>query len=191
MIEIRHFKEENVTKVIQNNYKKEENKKVEKNTIVTHCDQCDSELEVTKEDTHIGWLGARFITCPCCGEESMVEELQGITLTKDNIKFPVHFYRTKTDKIGVKEVADQEVVDEIKRGIEYLRINKNEYYWFTSHGDLFLIIFKYDGDEEYNVLVTRDWYETNIPFEEDDYKWDSKRLSENDEDLGWRGDDDL
>lgn len=121
----------------------------------------------------------------------MVEELQGITLTKDNIKFPVHFYRTKTDKIGVKEVADQEVVDEIKRGIEYLRINKNEYYWFTSHGDLFLIIFKYDGDEEYNVLVTRDWYETNIPFEEDDYKWDSKRLSENDEDLGWRGDDDL
>jgi len=41
------------------------------------------------------------------------------------------------------------------------------------------------------VLVTRDWYETNIPFEEDDYKWDSKRLSEDDEDLGWGGDDNL
>lgn len=121
----------------------------------------------------------------------MVEELQGITLTKDNIDFPVHFYRTRTGKVGIKEVTNYEVVDEIKRGIECLRINKNEYYWFTSHGDLFLIIFKYDGDEEYNVLVTRDWYETNIPFEEDDYKWDSKRLSENDEDLGWRGDDDL
>lgn len=121
----------------------------------------------------------------------MVEELKGITLTKDNIDFPTHFYRTKRGKIGVKEVENQEVVDEIKRGIEYLRINKNEYYWFTSYGDLFLIIFKYDGDEEYNVLVTRDWYETDIPFEEDDYKWDSKRLSEDDDDMGWGGDDNL
>lgn len=121
----------------------------------------------------------------------MVEELQGITLTKDNIKFPVHFYRTKTDKMGVKEVTDQEVVDEIKRGIECLRINENEYHWFARHGDLFLIIFKYDEDEKYNVFVTRDWYETDIPFEEDDYKWDSKRLSEDDDDMGWGGDDNL
>ena len=56
----------------------------------------------------------------------MVEELQGITLTKDNIQFPVHFCRTRTGKIGVKEVTNWEVVDKIKRGIEGLRINKNE-----------------------------------------------------------------
>ncbi|MBT9788782.1 hypothetical protein GPK90_05405 [Clostridium sp. MCC344] len=121
----------------------------------------------------------------------MVEELQGITLTKDNIQLPAHFYRTKTGKIGVKEVTNQKVVDEIKRGIEWLRSDKNEYYWFTKYGDLFLIIFKYDGDGEYNVLVARDWYETDIPFEEDDYKWDSKRLSEDDDDMGWGGDDNL
>lgn len=121
----------------------------------------------------------------------MVEELQGITLTKDNIDFPTHFYRTKTGKIGVKEVANQKVVDEIRRGIEWLRINKNEYLWFTRHGDLFLIILKYDGDEKYNVLVTKDWYETDIPFEEDDYKWDSKRPSEDGDDMGWGGDDNL
>lgn len=121
----------------------------------------------------------------------MVEELQGITLTKDNIQFPAHFYRTKTGKIGVKEVANQKVVDEIKRGIEWLRSEKNEYYWFTKYGDLFLIIFKHDGGGKYNVLVTRDWYETDIPFEEDDYKWDSKRLSEDDDDMGWGGDDNL
>lgn len=121
----------------------------------------------------------------------MVEELQGITLTKDNIRFPVHFNRTKTGKIGVKEVTDQKVVDEIKRGIEYLQINKNEYYWFTSYGDLFLIIFKYDGDEECYVLVTKDWYDTNIQFEDDDYKWDAKKFSKDDEDMGWGGDDDL
>lgn len=121
----------------------------------------------------------------------MVEELQGVTLTKDNIKFPAHFYRTRTGKVGVKEVTNQKVVDEIKRGIEWLRSEKNEYYWFTKYRDLFLIIFKYDEDEKYNVFITRDWYETDITFEEDDYKWDSKRLSKYDEDLAWGGDDNL
>ena len=81
------------------------------------------------------------ITIPDKGlEEAIKYELNlnpNYEITKDNIKFPVHFYRTITDKIGVKEVTDQEVIDEIKRGIEYLRKNKNEYYWFTSHGDLF------------------------------------------------------
>ena len=32
-------------------------------TITTFCDNCYSELEITEEDTYIGWLGTRFITC--------------------------------------------------------------------------------------------------------------------------------
>ena len=36
----------------------------------------------------------------------------------------------------------------------------------------FLIIFRYEGDEEYFILVTRDFYETDIPFEKDDYRND-------------------
>ena len=35
----------------------------------------------------------------------MVEELEGITLTKDNIKFPVHFKRTNKDLKNVKEMG--------------------------------------------------------------------------------------
>lgn len=122
----------------------------------------------------------------------MVDELPGITLTKDNIDFPTHFLRTKQRERDVKKVTDQEVKNEIKRGIEYLRRNQEEYYWFTSYGDLFVVIFKYDGDEEYYVLVTRDWYDTNIPFEEDDYKWiTAKDFLGTDEDVVWGGDDDL
>ena len=134
------------------------------------CSECDSELEITEEDTHIGWMGARFINCPCCGEEAMVDELEGITLTKDNLEFPVHFNRTAKGLRNVVEVNSNEIIKEIQRGITYFREHKDEYYWYTSYGDLFLIVFRYSDDEEYFVMVTKDFYETYIPFEREDYE---------------------
>lgn len=159
-------------KILKDNYNHVVERKL-KNTkpklLKIHCDQCDSELEITKEDTHVGWLGALFVTCPCCGEESMVEELEGITLTVDNLQFPIHFNRTNKDTRQVVENSPDEIVNEIKQGITYFREHKDEYYWYTSYGDLFVIVFRYEGDEEYFVMVTKDFYETDIPFEQEDY----------------------
>ena len=134
------------------------------------CSECDSELEITENDTHIGWLGARFITCPYCGEESMVDELDGITLTKDNLEFPVHFNRTAKGLMHVVEINPDEIIKDIQRGIAYFREHKDEYYWCTSHGDLFLSVYRHSGDEEYFVMITKDFYETYIPFEKEDYE---------------------
>ena len=75
------------------------------------CSECDSELEITEEDTHIGWMGARFINCPCCGEDTMIDELDGITLTKDNLEFPVHFNRTTK---GLRHVVE-DIYKEIQK----------------------------------------------------------------------------
>ena len=161
-----------IIKVIKNNFNKINlNKNIEEKSKKIHifCEHCDSELEISKEDTHIGWLGALFVKCPCCGQESMVNELEGITLTKDNIDYPIHFNRTNKDLRNVVEVKKDEIIKEIQRGIDYFRVNKNESYWYTCYGDLFLIVFRYEGDEEYFVLVTRDFYETDIPFEKEDY----------------------
>ncbi len=92
-------------KVLKNNYNSEEiAKEVKPDVLTINCDKCNSELEITENDAHIGWLGARFITCPCCGEESMVDELDGITLTKDNLEFPVRFNRTTKGLRHVVEV---------------------------------------------------------------------------------------
>jgi hypothetical protein len=158
-------------KIIENRCK---TKKIKEENIPgvfkVNCDYCGSELEITKEDTHIGWLGERFITCPCCGEESMVYKLDGITLTKDNLEFPVHFSRTKAGLRHTVEVKSDEIIKEIKRAITYFRENKNEWSWYTSYGDLFINVYRYSGDEEYFVLVTKDFYETCIPFEEEDYE---------------------
>ena len=162
----------NNIKVLKDNSKNVEVK--EENTTLyplkIKCSECDSELEITEEDTHIGWMGARFINCPCCGNEAMVEEWDGITLTKDNLEFPVHFNRTAKGLRHVVEVNSDEIIKEIQRGITYFRRHKDEYYWYTSHGDLFLIVFRYSGDEEYFVMATKDFYETYIPFEDEDYE---------------------
>lgn len=155
-------------KVIENNYKNKT--KPVKNipeSIIAYCNNCESKLEVTEEDTHIGWLGARFVTCPCCGEESMLDEMKGITLTVDNIEFPVHFLRTNKNT-GAKEIEDWKIVDNIKKAITYFRNNKNEWCWYTSHGDLFLVVFRNEEDDEYFVLVTKDFYDTYIPFADED-----------------------
>ena len=157
-------------KILKDNSKKclEENN-TQLHLIKFVCGICDSELEITKDDTYIGWLGAPFITCPCCGEEVMVDELDGIILTIDNLQFPVHFNRTNKDVRRVLEIGSEEIISEIKRGVTYLRKHKDEHYWYASYGDLFVIVFRYEGDEEYSVMVTRDFYETDIPFEEEDY----------------------
>lgn len=159
-------------KIVKNNYNKNNiSKKVEvkPKTVHTHCDYCNSELELTKEDTYIGWLGARFVECPCCGKETMVDELEGIDLTKDNVKFPTHFYKTNKELEGVKEVENEEITKQIQNGIDFLRENKDEFSWYVSYGDLFVSVFRFEGDEIYSVYVTRDFYNTEIPFEKSDY----------------------
>ena len=162
----------NTIKVLKNNSINRE--KIKKENIPMFslkisCPECDSELEITENDTHIGWMGARFINCPCCGYEVMIDELDGITLTKYNIEFPIHFKRTAKGLRDVVEASSDTIIEEIKRGITYFRTYKDEYYWYTSYGDLFLIIFRYSDDEEYFIMVTKDFYETYIPFENEDY----------------------
>lgn len=160
-------------KILKDNSKNFDKKIKEENPnifpIKIFCSECDSELEITEEDTHIGWMGARFVTCPCCGEESIVDEMEGITLTKDNIEFPIHFSRTTKGMRHVVETNSDEIVKEIRKGIEYFRKNKNDFCWYVSYGDLFLIIFRFPGDENYFIMVTKDFYETHIPFEGKDY----------------------
>ena len=125
------------------------------------CSECDSELEITEEDTHIGWMGARFITCPCCGEESMVDELDGITLTKDNVEFPTH-YSSSNKAISV----DDDTINKwVKECIEKFDPNdENDWLRYAGSGDTMVFVFKFDEDKEYDVYVCKNYYETFIPF---------------------------
>ena len=159
-------------KIISNNFKQIKKEIAEKPPMYPMkiiCDECGSELEIMKEDTHIGWLGAVFATCPCCNNETMICDLDGITLTKDTLIFPQHFLETCKGMRGVSDIPSGRIVSEINRGIKYLRENKDEYCWMMTSGDVYIVVFKYDGDGEYQIMVTRHFYETTIPFENEDY----------------------
>lgn len=153
-------------RVIKNKF----NEKINNEFTTVFCEYCDSELEITKEDIHIGWLGAAHVTCPCCGEETMVEEygFEGIKLTKNNLKFPNHFMRTNKNMRNVKEIYSEEVVRFIQGGIDYLRKNKDKETYYLHTGDMYLFIDKNTDDEEFNIIVAKDFYETDIPFEAED-----------------------
>ena len=134
------------------------------------CDNCQSELEYEKSDLHMGFLGCMHLTCPLCGCENMMEENEGtITLTKDNVEFPTHFWHTSKETGAVDSCNNKEVRDCINKAINYFRLNKDEYNWFTCYGDLYVNVSRYSGDETYEVTVSKDYYETSIPFEAEDY----------------------
>ena len=134
--------------------------------MIVTCDNCGSDYEIEYDDTYIGALGCRYVKCPCCGYENMIDD--GIQLTKDNLKFPDHYFSFAN---GVK-VSDEAVDKYVKECIEALRnsTDKNFYATQTGTGDTHVFVFKYDGDEEYVVYVGKGGYETNVPFEDVDYR---------------------
>lgn len=161
-------------KVLVNNY----NESKEVNTLqdVSYprkfvCETCNSKLEYDKSDIRIGALGCVYINCPCCGYESMIEEHEDtITLTKDNIKFPDHFFHSSKDTGAIDCCDNENIKNAIERAINFFRKNKDEFTWSTEGGNLNVTVWKYDGDENYYVVVADNYYSTYIPFEKEDYK---------------------
>ena len=135
------------------------------------CEHCGSELEYEESDLRMGFLGCAFLDCPLCGGDNMLEENEKtITLTKDNVEFPIHFWHTCKETGAVDCCSNEEVKNAINKAINYFRKNKNEYHWYTCIGNLYVSVNRYDGDECYEVTVSNNYYETSIPFEAGDYE---------------------
>lgn len=158
-------------KVLVNNYNKESHIN-DTNTYPRKivCDSCGSELEYNKGDIRIGVLGCAFLDCPLCNRDIMIEENENsIDLTSDNVEFPTHFFYTSKDDGAIDCCNNDEVKKAIKKAINYFRENKEEFYWFTEHGNLHVDVTRWDGEESYCVHVANNYYTTYIPFESVDY----------------------
>lgn len=134
------------------------------------CEKCGSTLEYEKSDMEVGVYGAMHVLCPLCGYNNMLDGNEcDVTLTKDNVEFPLHFYYSSKET-GAVDVCDNEhIKKEINRAIEYFRKNKDEWHWYTDYGNLYVSVERLDGDEEYYVTVTDRTWGTYIPFESEDY----------------------
>lgn len=134
------------------------------------CEHCESELEYEKDDMEVGVYGAMHVLCPLCGYNNMLDGNEyDVTLTKDNIEFPVHFHHTSKEN-GAVDICNNEFIKPIiNKGINYLRENKDEFAWYSGSGNTMVYIFRMTGDEEYEIVVSDSHYSTYIPFEAEDY----------------------
>ena len=164
-------------KVIQNNYKNiprnphqlpEQTKRVEK--VKIKCENCGSVLEVLREDTHIGYVGLPYVTCPCCNYEMNIEEFDddAIDICASNIKYPTNFTVSSKDFRAI-EISDEEINKWIQQGIEYFRGNPEAYSYFIGSGNSMIHMYKLDDDKEYYVVVSKDYESGEIEFENEDY----------------------
>lgn len=157
-------------KVLKDNYCKEP-KKIESYPKKLICESCRSELEYEESDLRMGFLGCVYVDCPVCGRDNMLEENEkSIILTKDNVEFPIHFLHISEKTGAVNNCNNKYIKECIEKAINYFRNNKNEYVWFIECGNLYITVYRNDGDEEYYVTVTNDYYSTYIPFEDKDYE---------------------
>ena len=101
----------------------------------------------------------RKLTCENCHSELEYE--------KSDIGFEAY-------GCGYIECPFEEIKEYIQKGINYFRNNKDEFSWFTETGTLHVAVWRMDGDESYEVVVSKDHYATSIPFEEVDYNPDWK-----------------
>lgn len=162
-------------KVLKDNYTKasaeERVKKVEPYPRKLICEQCGSELEYEEPDLRVGVYGCVFVDCPCCGYDNMIENHENeITLTMHNVEFPIHFHHTSKDNGAVDVCNNNEIKERIQSAIKYFRKNKDEFVWQSECGNLFLVVFRYEGEENYEVILANNYYSTYIPFEDEDYK---------------------
>ena len=157
-------------KVLKDNYNKIDNKSYSypRKTI---CENCGSELEYEKDDIRIGWLGAVYVDCPLCGFDNMLYEHEDcVTLTVDNLEFPTHFHHTCVENGAVDCVDNTTIKHYLNKAIKYFRENKDEFVWHSQTGNMDFAVFRWSGYELYKVVVTGNYFEADIPFEEIDYE---------------------
>lgn len=151
---------------IINNAREELDKKYPKKIL---CEYCASELEYEKDDIHTGFCGLNYITCPVCGKEVELKDEEDFILTENNIKFPQHFYHFSKDSGSASVFNEENILKAVKDGIEWLRKNKEEFAYMTTSGDMFVVVFNFSGDEDYEIYVSKDFYECTIDYGDKDY----------------------
>lgn len=154
-------------KILKNNYNTVFAEDIEKELI---CEMCESQLEYEESDITIGEYGCAVVTCPLCGYNNYLDDGErDMTLTANNVEYPTHFHHVSKETGAVDCCNNRDIKNYIKKAIEYFRSNKDERYWFTCTGNLHIEVSRWEGDESYWVVVTKDYYDTYIPFEKEDY----------------------
>ena len=120
------------------------------------CDNCGAELEYDKEDIHIGWMGYECVTCPVCGNETMVSDQR---VQPPTWRTTFHHISTKTRVVDIEDIKIKEYVDRAVKALCSEKWKPGEFY-IARTGNLLVLGTKWkDGVE---IYVTKDYWEDNI-----------------------------
>lgn len=135
------------------------------------CENCQSELEYEEADLRMGEYGYMFLDCPCCGRDNILEDNEhNIALTVNNIEFPTHFSHISTECGAVDCCNNERIKEYLYQAVDYFRKNKSEYDWGGYiTGNLYLQVHRWEGDGQYEVTISNDFYNMSVPFEDRDY----------------------
>lgn len=124
------------------------------------CDECGAELEYDKEDTHVGWMGCEYVTCPACGKETAVSDQRVQPLT-----WKATFDHVCTDT-GAVDVLDHKVQEYVDKVIKALCSDEYESgdSAVTRTGNL--LVFGRKWEDSVDVYVTKDYWEDSIGCED-------------------------
>ena len=133
------------------------NKKEEQKVYRQTCYECGAELEYTIDDTYIGALGSRYITCPNCNKKIANESIEGIDLNSKNIKFPEHFFEP-----GGVDIDNAQINEWIHKCLKAAEESEEPYGYFITTGSWNTKVILLAYGDEYEIIVTKDYYETSI-----------------------------
>ena len=98
------------------------NKKEEQKVYRQTCYECGAELEYTIDDTYIGALGSRYITCPNCNKKIANESIEGID--EVDISEYVEGVGVGERFMTVHRLKLRDALGDIKR-VNYIEIKEN------------------------------------------------------------------
>ena len=124
------------------------------------CDKCGAELEYDKEDTHIGWMGCEYVTCPACGSETTVNDQR---IQPPAWKTTFHHTSTETGAVDIEDIKIKEYVDKTVKSLCSKKWKPGEFY-IARTGNLLVLGTKWEDGVE--VFVTKDYWEDSITLED-------------------------
>lgn len=150
--------------VLKNKYNHVAQESNKPKTYEITCENCESELEVEDDDIKVGTYGMGYVVCPCCGENTYPDEFANrLSLTKDNLRFPVHYSSSKK----AINVDDDTINKWVRECIEKFDPNdENDWLRYAGSGDTMVFVLKFEDDGDYQIYVCKNYYETFVPFDE-------------------------
>ena len=140
-------------RIIENNYKYDLAKDYEIEYI---CESCNSVFQYNDDDIEFDECEDEYVKCPCCGHKCLVAE----KVTEKNIEFPKSFYEFGGNNTKSVNISDNEITENIKECISWLKKNPNEPYRYMAYGNMFLCVFNHE--DEYYIMVTKNYFDASI-----------------------------